>query len=96
MKPKGQLLLDDGACLALTQKGKSLLPSGIVEVRGDFGPGDAVHCLDKTGRPVAAGLINYSAADARRIQGARSEQIAAILGYKDSDEVMHRDNLVLL
>ncbi|MDR3088256.1 MAG: glutamate 5-kinase [Desulfobulbaceae bacterium] len=96
LKPKGELILDDGACIALTKKGRSLLPSGIVEARGDFGPGDAVRCLDKTGAAVAVGLINYSAADTRRIQGARSDQIAAILGYKDSDEVMHRDNLVLL
>ncbi|MDR0476725.1 MAG: glutamate 5-kinase [Desulfobulbaceae bacterium] len=96
LKPKGELILDDGACAALTKKGRSLLPSGIIEVRGDFGPGDAVRCLDKNNRPVAVGLINYAAADTKRIQGAHSDQIATLLGYKDSDELMHRDNLVLL
>ncbi len=96
LRPKGFLILDDGACRAVRDQGKSLLPSGILEVRGDFGVGAPVHCLDRRERLVAAGLINYSADDTRKIKGHRSSEIAGILGFKDSDVVIHRDNLVLL
>jgi glutamate 5-kinase len=96
LKPKGHLVLDDGACQAICRNGKSLLPSGILEVKGRFGPGDAVRCLDRHNKPVAVGLMNYSAVDTELIKGIHSDQIENILGYKDSDEVMHRDNLVIL
>jgi glutamate 5-kinase len=96
LRPKGYLVLDEGACKALTAGGKSLLPSGITEVRGKFGIGAPVHCLDGQGNAVAAGLTNYASVDIERIAGAKSGEIAGILGYKDSDEVIHRDNLVLL
>ncbi|MDZ7642423.1 MAG: PUA domain-containing protein [Desulfurivibrio sp.] len=89
-------MLDAGACRAIEQGGRSLLPSGVVEVRGHFGIGDAVHCLDDTGRAVAAGLVAYDAEALRRIKGVKSSGIADILGYKDADEVIHRDNLVLI
>lgn len=95
LKPKGRLVLDAGACLALTRKGKSLLPSGILEVHGPFGLGDSVECCDQDGRVIAVGLINYGSAEVEQIRGRKTGEIAAILGYKDSDEVMHRDNLVL-
>ena len=96
LRPKGFLVLDPGACRALRQGGRSLLPSGIVAVRGKFGVGAPVQCLDEQESPVAAGLINYEAADVEKIKGHNSARIAEILGYKDSDEVIHRDNLVLL
>jgi glutamate 5-kinase len=96
LRPKGYLVLDAGACRALSQGGKSLLPSGIIAVRGKFGVGAPVQCMDEHETPVAAGLINYAAADVEKIRGHRSAEIADILGYKDSDEVIHRDNLVLL
>ena len=96
LKPKGALALDDGAVLAITGKGRSLLPSGIRTVEGQFGVGDAVRCLDLNGTAVAVGLINYTSQDVEKIQGLRSDQIAGVLGYKDSDEVIHRDNLVIL
>lgn len=96
LKPKGRLVLDSGACVALTQKGKSLLPSGILEVHGGFELGDAVECCDQKGRVIAVGLINYGAADVKRIRGRKTQEIAEILGFKDNDEVMHRDNLVVL
>lgn len=95
LRPKGFLVLDAGACRALTALGKSLLPSGILEVRGKFGAGDPVHCLDEQGEPVAAGLVNYSAAAVKKIHGRQTSQIEEILGHKDSDEVIHRDNLVV-
>jgi glutamate 5-kinase len=94
--PKGYLVLDNGACSAIISQGRSLLPAGILEVRGQFGIGDAVHCLDQNGKVIAAGLINYCSIDVDRIKQHRSQDITDLLGVKDSDEVIHRDNLVLL
>ncbi|MCF6187966.1 MAG: glutamate 5-kinase [Desulfobulbaceae bacterium] len=96
LRPKGFLVVDDGACKALVERGKSLLPSGIIEVRGRFGVGAPVHCLREDGEAVAAGLSNYRSRDIEKIKGCKSSRIQEILGYKDSDEVIHRDNLVLL
>ncbi len=96
LKPKGRLILDDGACRALVDKNKSLLPSGIAEVEGEFGVGDAVHCIDSNGRRIAVGLINYSSIDIKKIRGYHSREIETILGYCDSEEVMHRDNIVIV
>lgn len=96
LHPKGFLVLDSGACNALSARGCSLLPSGIQEVRGDFDVGDAVHCLNPDGKVIAAGLINYCSDDVDRIKQHHSEEINNLLGVKDYDEVIHRDNLVLL
>lgn len=96
LRPKGFLVLDAGACRALLVKGKSLLPSGIREVRGSFGVGDPVHCLDGDGKAIAAGLVNYASAAIERIHGCHTSKIEELIGFKDSDEVIHRDNLVLL
>ena len=96
LRPKGFLVLDEGACMALVERGKSLLPSGIVEVRGTFGIGDPVHCLDRNEEVVAAGLVNYASKDIEKIQGVHTSKIENVLGHKDSDEVIHRDNLVIL
>lgn len=95
LRPEGELVVDAGAARALAEKGKSLLPSGVLEVRGQFGLGAPVHCVDSEGGLIAAGLSNYAAADIIRIQGKKTSEIAAILGHKDHDEVIHRDNLVL-
>ncbi len=96
LSPKGALRLDAGAVEALLHKGKSLLPSGITEVSGGFGVGDPVSCLDPDGREVARGLVNYHARDIRKIQGCKTKEIGTILGYKYYDEVIHRDDLVIL
>jgi len=96
LRPKGSLVLDKGACRALVKNGKSLLPSGIIEVRGNFGVGAPVQCLDEKENVIASGLTNYNAADLGRIKGVKTNRIEKILGYKDSDEVIHRDNLVVL
>jgi glutamate 5-kinase len=95
LRPQGNLVLDDGACRALVKGGKSLLPSGIVAVRGRFKVGAPVQCIDEAGRAIASGLTNYAAVDLEKIKGCRSSQIEDILGFKDSDEVIHRDNLVI-
>ncbi len=96
LRPKGFLMLDEGACRALVERGKSLLASGIREVRGKFKIGDPVHCLDEHGKAVAAGLVSYSSAEIEKIGGVKSSDIEKTLGYKYSDEVIHRDNLVIL
>jgi glutamate 5-kinase len=95
-KPKGDVIVDDGAKKAIVQKGKSLLPSGIIKVRGAFDRGDLVTCLGPRGKEFARGLVNYSAMELERIKGLRSDQIELTLGYKYSDEVIHRDDLVVL
>ena len=96
LKPQGFFVLDEGACRALMERGKSLLPSGILKVEGGFGVGAPVQCRDIDGRVIAAGLTNYCAADVERIKGHRSSEIKDVLGFNDSEEVIHRDNLVLL
>ena len=94
LKPGGAVVVDDGAGRALAQ-GKSLLPAGVVKVEGRFERGDAVTVKTQAGDHLGRGLIAYSAADARRIAGAKSKEIEAILGYRGRDEMIHRDDLVL-
>ena len=96
LRPKGKLLLDSGACRALIKNGKSLLPSGILEVCGEFGVGEPIQCCNADGVPIATGLVNYSSLEISKIQGVQTSEIEEIIGYKDSDEVIHRDNLVLI
>jgi len=96
LKPKGDVVVDEGAKKAIVQKGKSLLPSGVVRVRGAFDRGDPVSCLGPRGKEFARGLVNYSANELERIKGHKTEQIEKALGYKYSDEIIHRDDLVLL
>jgi glutamate 5-kinase len=96
LKPKGSITIDDGAKAALVENGKSLLPSGILKVEGKFGIGDMVSCVGTDGREIARGLSNYQAHEIIKIQGRKTSEIEAILSYKSFDEVIHRDNLVLL
>jgi len=93
--PQGRLTVDAGALQALTHHGKSLLPSGVVDVEGDFAAGEVV-ALVGDGREFARGLVNFDAGELRRIRGAKTREIATRLGYKSFDEVIHRDNLVIL
>ena len=95
-KPRGDVIVDDGAKKAIVQKGKSLLPSGVVKIKGGFDRGDLVTCLGPRGKEFARGLVNYSATELEKIKGLRSDQIESALGYKYSDEVIHRDDLVVL
>jgi glutamate 5-kinase len=95
-KPRGDVIVDDGAKKAIVQKGKSLLPSGVVKIKGGFDRGDLVTCLGPRGKEFARGLVNYSATELEKIKGLRSDQIESTLGYKYSDEVIHRDDLVVL
>jgi len=94
-KPRGKLFLDEGACQALLERGKSLLPSGITRIEGSFDRGDAVRLCDLEGKELAKGVTNYSQAELESIKGVKTTEIEKILGYKYSDEIVHRDNLVL-
>lgn len=95
LKAKGKVTVDDGAKRALVNGGKSLLPSGIQFVDGHFGIGDAVEIFDTRKNKIAVGLVNYSSAQIEQIKGLHTDYIEKQLGFKDSDEIMHRDNLVL-
>ena len=95
-RPKGSVTLDDGAVMAIAGKGKSLLPSGIIHVEGNFSAGDCVFCLNSSGKRIAKGLINYASSDMKRIMQKKTSEIEGILGFKYSDEAIHRDNMVIL
>jgi glutamate 5-kinase len=94
-KPAGEVVLDRGASRALQSGGKSLLPIGIREIRGNFGVGAPIRCLDESGRVIGMGLSNYRSGEIERIMGRHTEEIEALLGYRHSDEVIHRNNFVL-
>jgi glutamate 5-kinase len=96
LRPAGALAVDRGAADALRAKGRSLLASGIRDVRGNFRSGDCVSLLDNDDVEFGRGLVNYPAADVLRVKGRRSGEIVRVLGYKLADEIVHRDNFVLL
>ena len=95
LKPSGELVVDAGAARAL-RDGRSLLPAGVTEVKGRFDRGDAVVVLDMEGVEIARGLAAYSSTDAERIRGRRSSELEALLGFRGRDEMIHRDDLVLV
>jgi glutamate 5-kinase len=95
--PQGRLTVDAGALRALRDEGRSLLPSGVVEVEGDFAAGEVVAVVGQLdGRELGRGLVNFDAGELRKIRGAKTRQIEERLGYRSVDEVIHRDNLVIL
>ncbi|HEY8385392.1 MAG TPA: glutamate 5-kinase [Porticoccaceae bacterium] len=96
LQVRGRLTLDDGAVAVLRQQGRSLLPVGVKAVSGRFTRGELVSCCDIDGREVARGLVNYNSDETAKILGQSSSRIAEILGYRDDDELIHRDNLVLV
>ena len=95
LRPAGAITIDAGALRALLE-GKSLLPAGVTAARGRFDRGDTVSVLSADGAEVARGIIAYSDADAARIMGRRSAEIADLLGFRGRDEMIHRDDLVLM
>jgi glutamate 5-kinase len=92
----GKLYLDEGAVVAISQAGKSLLAAGITRVEGEFDTQEAVELCDRLGNEIARGLVNYSSEELQKIRGRRSNEILAILGYEGVETVVHRDNLVLM
>jgi glutamate 5-kinase len=95
LKPKGVVVIDDGAAQAVLKRGKSLLPSGITDVQGDFNVGAPVEFKTQQNEALGIGLVNYSATDLKKIRGLKSGEIKDCLGYKPYDEVIHRDNLAI-
>ncbi|MBI5970365.1 MAG: glutamate 5-kinase [Deltaproteobacteria bacterium] len=95
-RPSGRVFVDEGAKEALLKKGKSLLPSGIKDVDGAFDAGEVVHCVDLKGMEFARGVVNYSSMEIVKIKGIKTTEIVKTLGYKVYDEVIHRDNLVVM
>jgi len=93
--PMGKLYLDQGAVKAICEQGKSLLPAGIIKIEGDFSAEDAVLICDQQGVEIARGIVNYKSEDLSKIKGFRSHKIEKILGYFTSENVIHRDNLVI-
>jgi glutamate 5-kinase len=96
LQVQGTLILDEGAVRALKRQGKSLLAVGVRGVQGAFHRGEVVACVDEQGMEVARGLVNYDALESTRIKGQPSSRFEEILGYLDNEELIHRDNLVLL
>lgn len=96
LRPRGHIRLDQGAVEALTQRGKSLLASGIVEITGQFEAGDPVSCLDADGKEFAKGLVNFSSDLLGRMKGLKTQDIQRQIGPQEYEEVIHRDNLVIL
>jgi len=96
LTPAGTLRLDEGAVRALCEGGRSLLPVGIIGFQGHFGRGDAVRCVGPAGEEIARGLISYDARELELIRGQHAAEISSLLGYSNGDEVIHRDDLVLL
>jgi glutamate 5-kinase len=95
-RTQGAVVVDEGAARALRERGRSLLPAGVAAVRGRFGIGDPISCLDGRGREVARGLANYASAEVERIRGLSTRRIGEVLGYSNGDEVIHRDDLVVI
>ncbi|QDT37316.1 glutamate 5-kinase [Stratiformator vulcanicus] len=96
VKPNGWIVVDDGAVGAVTQKGKSLLPIGVVSVGGSFDSGELISIRDRTGREFARGLSNYQATEVKQIAGCRSDALAERLGSASYAEVVHRNNLAVI
>ena len=92
----GAIIIDNGANLALKQHGVSLLPAGVLNVNGTFERGDIVYVLDSQKDKIACGISNYNSDDILRIKGIKSDQIQEVLGYDYGQEVVHRNNLVLI
>jgi glutamate 5-kinase len=95
-RPQGELIVDEGAQDAVKRKGRSLLPIGVVKVVGVFKKGDVVAVSTADGREFARGLTNYASEDAARICGLRTDQISEALGGMPYEEIIHRDNLVVI
>jgi glutamate 5-kinase len=96
LQVKGTLVLDDGASRVLRQQGRSLLAVGVTSIEGTFTRGELVSCVDSQGAEVSRGLVNYSSEEAQLIKGRATEDIVDILGYRDDEELIHRDNMVVI
>lgn len=92
----GSIVIDEGAVRALEQRGRSLLPAGVLNVEGRFEIGDLVICVDQERREIARGLVGYASQDIAALAGKPTKEISRVLGYSNGDEIIHRDDLVLV
>lgn len=95
LKPAGTLIIDEGARKALAERGKSLLPAGLVKVEGKFEFGNALTLLDETGKEIGRGLVNYNSRDLEQIKGMKTSAVRNLMGESYYEEVIHRDDLVI-
>jgi glutamate 5-kinase len=95
LRSRGKLYIDDGAVNAIAGQGKSLLPSGVLEVEGEFNTGDPVSCVDSNGSVIAKGLVNYGSQDIEKIKGLKTSKIKQVIGSHPYDEIIHRDNMAV-
>jgi len=95
LRPRGRVIIDDGAGRVLQQHGRSLLPSGVLDLEGDFERGACIRVCSRSGAEIGRGLSDYSSLELARIKGHQSGEIETLLGYRYGDEVIHRDNLVI-
>jgi glutamate 5-kinase len=96
LKPVGEIIVDQGARDAIVSNGKSLLPTGVVDIQGHFERGDSTSLFDLHRNEFARGLVNYNREELGKIKGRQSREIEGILGYRYYDEIIHRDDLVVL
>jgi glutamate 5-kinase len=94
-RPKGKIFIDDGAAAMVLNRGKSLLPVGVVDASGSFRPGDPVEIVQDGGEPIAIGLSNFASEEILKIKGASTKELASILDYDCDEEVVHRNNMIL-
>ena len=92
----GKLIVNYGAKKAILEKESSLLPVGLVDIKNEFKKGEVVSILDENEREIARGIVNYSSEDCKKIAGAQSEEISKILGHKNYDAIVGRDNITIL
>ena len=95
-KTRGRIVIDKGATIALEKRGGSLLPAGVLHVEGRFEIGDSVSCVNESAREVARGLVGYSSKDVSALAGQSTKEISRVLGYSNGEEIIHRDDLVLV
>ncbi len=95
-KPQGSVIVDEGACKAIEQQGRSLLPAGILSVEGNFPIGAVINVKTPEGKTIARGLTEYASEAIQTIKGRKTSEIEALLGSKDYDEVIHRDHMLIL
>jgi glutamate 5-kinase len=96
LRPRGRISVDEGAAAAISAHGRSLLPSGVSSVEGDFDRGACVRVCGPDGSEIARGVVDYSRQEIEKILGHKSTEIEVVLGYRYGDEIIHRDNLVIL
>jgi glutamate 5-kinase len=93
---KGTITLDSGAVTALIKNGKSLLPIGVKSITGEFKRGEIISCVDQDGKEIARGLSNYNSVQAALIIGKSSKEIQELLDCAEEDEIIHRDNMIMI